>query len=123
MFSFVQTCIALVDEFLWWCTLFRLRRKAREAADEYDTIKPDLEPRSYHLGGVCALDQLPRKIIRRPKMYIVDTQERYRPGKHWLVLYLPKVGPSEFFDSAGHGHRYYSWRFERFEETRWLLRS
>ena len=61
-----------------------------------------------HLGRVCALDQLPKKVTHRPKLYIVNSQPGHRPGKHWLALYFPKVGPAEFFDSLGHGPRYYS---------------
>jgi len=67
-----------------------------------------------HLGRVCALDQLPRKVTHRPKLYIINSQPRHKPGKHWLALYFPKVGPAEFFDSLGHGPRYYSWGLERY---------
>ena len=75
------------------------------------TQEPITQP---YIGDVCALDQLPRKVTRRPKLYIVNSQPKHRPGKHWLVLYFPRVGPAEFFDSLGHGPRYYSWRLERY---------
>ena len=67
-----------------------------------------------HLGRVCALDQLPKKVTHRPKLYIVNSQPGHKPGKHWFALYFPKVGPAEFFDSLGHGPRYYSWGLERY---------
>ena len=72
----------------------------------------------HHVDRVCALDQLPEKIQHRPKLYIVNSQESGRPGKHWLALYFPKWGPAEFFDSLGHGPRYYHRRLERFLKKR-----
>ena len=63
---------------------------------------------------MCALDQLPRKVTHRPKLYIINSQPGHKPGKHWLTLYFPKLGPAEFFDSLGRGPRYYSWRLERY---------
>ena len=75
------------------------------------TQEPVTQP---YVGGVCALDQLPKKVKHRPKLYIVNSQPKHRPGKHWLVLYYPRVGPAEFFDSVGHGPGYYSWRLARY---------
>ena len=66
------------------------------------------------LGRVCALDQLPTVIRHKPKLYIVNSQPRHRPGRHWLALYFPKVGYAEFFDSLGHEPSYYHWRLERY---------
>ena len=67
-----------------------------------------------YVGSVCALNQLPKRVTHRPKLYVVNTQPGHKPGKHWLTLYFPKVGPAEFFDSVGHGPKYYSWRLERY---------
>lgn len=65
-------------------------------------------------GRVCALNQLPFNIQRRPSVYIVNSQPSSKPGRHWFVLYFPRVGPSEFFDSLGRRPGYYSWRLERY---------
>ena len=70
-----------------------------------------------YMGRVCALDQLPRKITHRPTFYIINSQPSHKPGKHWLVLYFPRIGSVEFFDSLGHGPNYYSWRLERYLKT------
>ena len=67
-----------------------------------------------HGVQVCALNQLPKVIKQRPQLFIVNTQESHRPGKHWLTLYFPRVGPVECFDSLGRGPRYYHWRLERY---------
>ena len=75
------------------------------------TNDPITEP---YTGRVCALDQLPKRVTHRPTLYIVNSQPGHKPGKHWLALYFPRVGPAEFFDSLGHGPRYYSWRLERY---------
>ena len=64
---------------------------------------------SVQFGSVCALDRLPKLITRRPKLYVVNTQDSRGPGKHWLLLYFPRLGPAECFDSLGHGPKYYGW--------------
>ena len=69
------------------------------------------------LGHVCALDELPRTVTQRPKLYIVNTADCRRPGKHWLALYFPRVGPAECFDSLGHGPKFYHWRLHRYLMT------
>ena len=66
------------------------------------------------LGRVCALEELPGAVTRRPKLYIVNTQDRKGLEKHWLALYFPRVGPAECFDSLGREPRYYHWRLHRY---------
>ncbi len=64
-------------------------------------------------GGVYPADKLPTIVRHRPRIYIANTDPSSEPGKHWVSLYFPRNGPSEFFDSLGHSPRYYGWRFER----------
>ena len=33
MFGLILTCVSLMEDLLWWCTLYRLRQEARKAAD------------------------------------------------------------------------------------------
>lgn len=54
------------------------------------------------LGGVLAANELSTFVGRRPKLFVVNTDVRGMPGKHWTAFYFPKVGPSEFFDPVGH---------------------
>ena len=66
-----------------------------------------------HLGNVCAADELPMTITYRPRTYIVNTDERYQPGSHWVVFYFPRRGPTEFFDSNGYPPEHYHKRFKK----------
>lgn len=78
-----------------------------------DWLQREIVPRRVH-GRVCALNQLPHRIHHRPAVYIVNSQPSSKPGRHWFVLYFPRVGPAEFFDSLGRKPGYYSWRLERY---------
>lgn len=53
--------------------------------------------RQYY-GGVVALDQLPKE-IKKPSIFIVNSDPAGLPGKHWYAVFFTKV--SEHFDSAG----------------------
>ena len=77
-------------------------------------------------GNVCAADELPMHIRHRPRIYIVNTDKRHQPGKHWVVFYFPRRGPAEFFDSNGHKPSYYRKRFQRVlvkNERRYIYNS
>ena len=51
-------------------------------------------------GGVDAADQLPRTIPYRPLLYIANTNQHFRPGRHWVVFYFGEehIG---YFDPLG----------------------
>ena len=66
-----------------------------------------------HFEGVFAADKLPIYERRRPAIFVVNTDEHHGPGKHWVVIYLPKWGPPEFFDSVGRSPSSYHRRFKR----------
>ena len=53
--------------------------------------------RQYY-GGVVALDQIP-KIIKKPSIFIVNSDSAHLPGRHWLAVFFTRV--NEHFDSAG----------------------
>jgi len=35
MFGLVFVCVSLVDDYVWWWTVYKLRREACEAADRF----------------------------------------------------------------------------------------
>ena len=55
-------------------------------------------------GGVIAKDQLPF-VVKRPSIYIVNTDPMALPGEHWVALYFDER--NEHFDSAGFQPRPY----------------
>ena len=63
-------------------------------------------------GGVLAADELRTFVGRRPKLFVVNTDVRGMPGKHWTAFYFPKMGPSEFFDPLGHRPEHYRQTFK-----------
>ena len=50
--------------------------------------------------GVFACDEL-RPPLKLPASYIVNTDPRSKPGKHWTAIYIDKNGCGEYFDSFG----------------------
>lgn len=63
--------------------------------------------------AVTSADEVPRYPIQKPTGLIVNTDPSYRSGKHWVCIYLPKKGPTEFFDSLGRSPEYYHPDFRR----------
>lgn len=52
--------------------------------------------------GTFAANRLPRFILRRPSILIVNSQADCFPGSHWTCFYLPKYQLGvEYFDSLG----------------------
>jgi hypothetical protein len=52
--------------------------------------------------GVYSLDTLPpKKYLKKPSSFIVNTDPSNKPGTHWIAIYLPANGRAEFFDSYG----------------------
>ena len=67
-----------------------------------------------YFRGVYPSDRLPYKLSQHPSLLIVNTDPHYKPGKHWIVIYVPRYGPVEFFDSFGHAPAYYNRNFTDF---------
>lgn len=61
------------------------------------------------LGDVCSADRLPAHLTDDPTLYAVNTDESWRPVKHWILFYFPSIGPVEIFNAMGnpldHNHR------------------
>ena len=69
---------------------------------------------SKKFAGVFAADTLPSNLSNLPKFLIVNSDVHSGPGQHWLALYIPEKGPSEFFDSLGLSPKHYLKSFEQF---------
>lgn len=54
-----------------------------------------------YFKGVFAIDKIPKKVKSKPAMYVINTDKSDKPGEHWLAIYFPSNGCSEFFDSYG----------------------
>ena len=52
--------------------------------------------------GTFPRDLLPKKKIKkRPCAIIVNTDELFNPGQHWVAIYLSGNSTAEYFDSFG----------------------
>ena len=55
--------------------------------------------------GVCPRDHLPGRLTWHvgdpPQLYVVNWDPAYRPGSHWVALYLHPTQRGEYFDSYG----------------------
>jgi len=64
------------------------------------------------LLGVFASNRLPRNLPkRRPLLLVCNTDPHYKPGEHWIVIFLDAEGNGEYFDSLGDEPR---WIFKKF---------
>ena len=53
-------------------------------------------------GGIFPIDVLPLEpIIKKPKLFIINTDVSTGPGEHWLLIYLHTNGVASYFDSYG----------------------
>lgn len=57
--------------------------------------------------GVFSVDTLPE----RPRLLVCNTDPSYKPGQHWIAIFVDSKGHGEFFDSFGRRPDY---RFERY---------
>ncbi len=69
------------------------------------------DPYTRKYGGVCGMNQLPAKIGRKLRLYVVNTDPSWLSGTHWVAFYFPLRGPAEYFDPAGHTPERYNRRF------------
>ena len=76
-----------------------------------ETLTQDLVVRSQ-FKGVWAADMIPDRKL--PGLYIFNTATSRERGRHWVTVYVPRRGQSEFFDSLAHSPGYYQLDFEKF---------
>jgi hypothetical protein len=51
--------------------------------------------------GVFPVDRLPYLLVPKPTGLIINLDESYKPGSHWVAVYIPKNGPAHYFDPFG----------------------
>ena len=51
--------------------------------------------------GVFSRDELPKSIKNKPCCFIMNTDNRNQPGRHWLAFYYDVNRNAVFFDSFG----------------------
>jgi hypothetical protein len=68
----------------------------------------------YYFGGVYAADTLPRIVPFYPIFYICNTALSYRPGKHWVLIFLPGNDIPEYFDSLGFPPEFHNYLIHQF---------
>ena len=78
-----------------------------------DVLQHDSFTRTVFQSVVPA-DNLPRRILKRPQGFIVNTDDSTKKGSHWVAMYFTQDGKAEFFDSYGQDPDFYSQGFETF---------
>ena len=57
--------------------------------------------KNLYFGGVGPIDRLPTTLIAKPRSFIINLDESWKPGSHWVAIYFPINGPAYYFDSFG----------------------
>ena len=57
--------------------------------------------------GVFARDEIPKN-INYPACFVMNTENRNKPGQHWLALHYDNKGKCYFFDSFGNPPKYHN---------------
>lgn len=63
-------------------------------------MRKNVKTKKY-FNGVYPCDRLPLYPIKKPAYFIVNTDPANKSGMHWVAIYIPKSGKSEYFDSYG----------------------
>ena len=64
----------------------------------------DLERKMAHdvtFAGVFPINRLPIYLLPKPCGLIINQDEHYKPGSHWVAVKLEKYKPAYYFDSFG----------------------
>lgn len=68
---------------------------------------------SQKVIGVISADEIPKRISSYPTAFIINTDRKRDPGRHWLAFYVTSQR-GEFFDSYGQRPSFYSGGFNDF---------
>ena len=64
-------------------------------------LRSDFKTRKIY-GGVLPIDRLPLyRLRRKPRVYIINTDDSSGPGKHWVLVYFSAQMRGVYFDSYG----------------------
>lgn len=69
---------------------------------------------SKQVIGVFVADEIPKTVISFPEAWIINTNKKTEPGKHWVAFYISSKRDGEFFDSNGGKPSFYSDRSHDF---------
>ena len=69
---------------------------------------------SGSVKGVFSPDTLPLRVSTYPSVYISNTENSDKPGKHWVVFWFGSPIHAEFYDSFGRLPQTYSSKFDDF---------
>lgn len=80
--------------------------------------------------GVFAADHVPTNAFKSPMCFIANTDPSWKPGGHWLAIFVDYDGSIEFFDSYGqdpikYHHRIYAFlnQYENYKFNQKQLQS
>ena len=51
--------------------------------------------------GVFPKSDLPNYLLPKPSSLVINLDERWKIGSHWVAIFSPKKGPTYYFDSFG----------------------
>lgn len=54
-----------------------------------------------HFAGVYSIDSIPFWLINKPFGIVINLDPKWKPGSHWVAVYIPEFGPAIYFDSFG----------------------
>jgi len=63
---------------------------------------------------VFSADEIPKRVTSFPIAWIINTDKKSDPGKHWVVFYISSNHEGEFFDNYGQKPSFYSDKFQTF---------
>lgn len=56
----------------------------------------------YHqFAGVYSIDKLPFWLVYKPCGFVVNLDPSWKPGSHWVAIFMQEIGPVIYFDSFG----------------------
>jgi hypothetical protein len=64
--------------------------------------------------NVCSANEIFYIKVKKPAVFVVNTDTSNKPGSHWVCFYFPKSNYAEFFDSLGNSPDYYWNSFKNF---------
>lgn len=67
--------------------------------------------------GVFPCDRIPREIPRFPAAFVMNTDPHYKPGRHWIAVYVKSPSTVEFFDSFGNKPQYFGENMSKYFEN------
>ena len=51
--------------------------------------------------GVYPIDKIPFYLLPKPFGIVINLDPSWKPGSHWVAIYMPQIGPAFYFDSFG----------------------